>query len=283
MSARRDASPARAALEAPELPPGARPAWPVWSGFAAMGTGTAVVLVASIPLVPVAFTSVLGGAIGQLSLLVLILVQDAAYVGSAVGFARLRGKPRSWQFGLRPSPLLRTAGIALLATLVVLGFEIGFLELIGIGDDETDVLGTDGGFVAALAFSLAAIVVAPVAEELFFRGFVYRALRNRMAVWAACSINAAVFSLVHVQYLATPAVFVVIAVFAVGACLAYEYTGSIFAPIAMHAAFNTLATAGTDAGYAAPIGVGATVVLACVIVPTRLRHAPSPFPPLKPA
>ena len=269
----------RYALEAPELPPGARPRWPAWSAFAAMGTGTAVVLVASIPLVPVALTSVLGGAIGQLSLLVLILVQDAAYVGSAVGFARLRGKPRSWQFGLRPSPLLRTTGIAVLATAAVFGFEIGFLELVGVGEGETDALGTDGGFVAALAFSLAAIVVAPVAEELFFRAFVYRALRNRMRVWAACAINATVFALVHVQYLATPVVFVVIGVFAVGACLAYEYTGSIFAPIAMHAAFNTLATAGTDAGYAAPIGVGMTVVLACLVVPSRLRRAPSPFPP----
>ena len=268
----------RATLEAPELPPGARPRWPAWSGFAAMGTGTAAVLVASFPLLPVALTSGLDGAIGQLSLLVLILVQDAVYLGAAVGFARLRGKPRSWQFGLRPSPLLRTAGIAVLATGAVLGFEIGFLELIGAGEGENDALGTDGGFVAALAFSLAAIVVAPVAEELFFRAFVYRALRNRMRIWAACSINAAVFSLVHLQYLATPAVLVVIAVFAVGACLAYEYSGSIFAPISMHAAFNTLATAGTDAGYAAPIGVGVTVVLACLIVPGRLRRAPSPFP-----
>lgn len=276
MSARRSDG---RALEAPELPPGARPRWPAWSGFAAMGVGTAVVLVASIPLVPVALTSVLDGGIGQLSLLVLILVQDAAYVGSAVGFARLRGRPRSWQFGLRPSPLLRSAGIAVLATAVVLGFEVGFLELVGAGEGDTEPLGTDGGFVAALAFSLAAVVVAPVAEELFFRAFVYRALRNRMRVWAACSINAGVFSIVHVQYLATPAVLVVIAVFAVGACLAYEYSGSIFVPIAMHAAFNTLATAGTDAGYAAPIGVGVTVILACLIAPSRLSRAPSPFPP----
>lgn len=264
----------------PELPLGARPRWEPWSALAAMGGGTVAVLVLSFPLLPVAFSSIAGGAVGALALLVLILVQDAVYVGAAIGFASLRGRPRAWQFGLRSTPVLRTAGIAVLATVAVLGFEVGFIELVGIDEGDTDELGTGDGFVPALAFSLAAIVVAPVAEELFFRGFVYRALRNRFRVWSACAINAIVFSLVHVQYLGTPLVFVVIAVFAIGACLAYEATGSIFVPIAIHAAFNTLATAGTDAGYAVPIAIGSTVVIACVLAPVRLGRAPSPFPPL---
>ena len=72
--------------------------------------------------------------------------------------------------------------------------------------------------------------------------------------------------------------FVVIGVFAAGACLVYEATGSLFAVIAIHAIFNTLATAGTDAGYAVPISVGTAVLAACVLVPRRLGPAPSPFP-----
>jgi membrane protease YdiL (CAAX protease family) len=245
-----------------------------------MGVGTAVLLVASIPLVPVVISSAADGPVGQLALLVLILVQDAAYGGAAVGFAWLRGRPRRWQFGLRPTPLWRTAAIALLVTLLVLGFEIGFVDLADVDEGGTDVLGTDDGVVAAIAFSLAAIVVAPVAEELFFRAFLYRSLRNRLRVWSACAINAVVFSSVHVQYFAEPKIFVIIAVFAVGACLLYELTGSVFAPIAMHATFNTLATAGTDAGYVVPIAVGVLVVSACVLVPVRLGRGPSPFPPL---
>jgi membrane protease YdiL (CAAX protease family) len=244
-----------------------------------MGAGTVVVFVAGLPLLPVALSSISTGAIGALALLVLILVQDAAYIGAAVGFAWLRGRPRAWQFGLRSTPVKRTVAIAVIATVAVLGFEIGFLELVGVDEQDTDQLGTSDGFVPALAFSLAAIVVAPVAEEIFFRGFVYRALRNRFRVWSACAINAIVFSLVHVQYLGLPLVFVVIAAFAVGACLAYEATGTIFVPIAIHAAFNTLATAGADAGYVVPIAVGTAVVLACVAVPVRLGSAPSPFPP----
>ena len=127
---------------------------------------------------------------------------------------------------------------------------------------------------------MAAIVVAPVAEELFFRAFVYRSLRNRLRVWAACAINALVFASVHVQYYVEPKIFVIIGAFAVGACLLYEITGSVFAPIAMHAVFNTLATAGTDAGYVVPIAVGALVVAACIAAPVRLGRAPSPFPAL---
>ena len=70
----------------------------------------------------------------------------------------------------------------------------------GIDDSDTDELGTDEGFVPALAFSLAAIVVAPVAEEFFFRAFFYRALRNRLRVWSACLITRSCSPSLHLQY-----------------------------------------------------------------------------------
>ena len=265
----------------PELPAGARPRWPPWTGFAAMGAGTIAVFVASMPLVPVALSSVSDGPLGSAALLVLILVQDAVYIGAAVGFAWLAsGRPRAWQFGLRATPLLRTAAIAAGIALAVLGFELWFVDAVGLDDTDTDALGTNEGFVAALAFSLAVIVVAPVAEELFFRAFFYRALRNRLRVWSACLINGVIFAAVHIQYVFTPLAFVIIFAFAIGACLAYEVTGSVFAPIAIHAVFNTLATAGTDAGYVVPIAVGTAVLVACVVVPAQLGRAASPFPPL---
>ena len=72
-------------------------------------------------------------------------------------------------------------------------------------------------------------MVAPVAEELFFRAFFYRALRNRLRVWSACLINALIFTSLHVQYFVVPEAFVIIAFFAVVACLVYEVTGSVFA------------------------------------------------------
>ena len=263
----------------PELPEGARPRWPPGYGFAAMGAGTAAVVVASVPLLPVVLSSTVEGGLGALALLLLVVVQDAGYMGAAVGFAHLRReRPRAWHFGLRAAPLRRTLLITTAATVAILGFELGFAELAGIDESDTDELGTDEGFVPALAFSLMAIVVAPVAEEFFFRAFFYRALRNKLRVWLACLITSVVFAALHLQYVTTPLVFVIIAVFAVGTCLVYEATGSLFSVVAIHAIFNTLATAGTDAGYAVPIAVGAAVLVACVLLPRKLGPAPSPFP-----
>ena len=262
----------------PELPESARPRWPPGYGFAAMGAGTAAVVLASFPLLPVVLSSTVDGPLGALALLLLVVVQDAGYMAAAVGFAYVRGRPRAWHFGLRATRVRPTVLITLAATAAILGFELGFAELVGIDESDTDELGTDEGFVPALAFSLAAIVVAPVAEEFFFRAFFYRALRNRLRVWSACLITSVVFAALHLQYVATPLVFVIIAVFAVGSCLVYEATGSLFTVIAMHAIFNTFATAGTDAGYAVPISVGAAVLVACVLLPWKLGSAPSPFP-----
>jgi uncharacterized protein len=269
---------ARGGLDWPELPAAARPRWPAWYGFAAMGAGTVVVSVAGIPLVPLVLFSVVDGAPGAVALLVLVLVQDVVYVATAVGFAWLRGRPRGWHFGLRRTPAKRTLLLTAAVAAAVLGFEIAFFELVPVDESKVDELGGGGGLVAAVAISLAAIVVAPVTEELFFRAFLYRALRNRMRVALACAVNALVFALVHVQYLAVPVVYVTIAVFAVAACLLYEATGSVLPCIAIHALFNTFALAGTAAGYGAPVLVGAVVILCCAVASRRLAPAPSPFP-----
>lgn len=263
----------------PELPAGARPRWPAWSGFAAMLAGTAVVAVLIIPLIPVVLLLEQDGAPGALALLVLLLVQDSAYVGTAIGFAFLRGRPRAWQFGLRPSRPRRTVVIAVVAGLLILGFELGYVELLDVDEGNVDDLGGAGSVLAALAVSLAVILVAPVTEELFFRAFFYRSLRNGLSVAPAALIDALVFGALHFQGTDSLMILPVIAVFGVGACLVYEATGSIFAPIALHAAFNTFAIASTDTGLAVPLVVGLLVLTACVVAPLRLGTAPSPFPP----
>ncbi|MFI5377506.1 MAG: 6,7-dimethyl-8-ribityllumazine synthase, partial [Candidatus Rokuibacteriota bacterium] len=51
-----------------------------------------------------------------------------------------------------------------------------------------------------LVAGLVACVGAPVAEEIFFRGFLYRSLRNSLSVAPACLISAVCFGLVHTQY-----------------------------------------------------------------------------------
>lgn len=243
-----------------------------------MGAGTVALAVALVPVVPVLLFSEAGGASGAIALFVLVLLQDATYVSTAVGFAFLRrGSPRLWHFGLRATPPKRTMLIAAGAALAIFGFEFSYLELLGVDETNVEDLGGGANVIAALAVSLTVIVVAPVTEELFFRAFFYRALRNRFRVWSATLIDGTVFGALHFQGWGSVEILPVIAFFGFGVCLVYEATGNIFATIAIHAAFNTLATAGTDAGYAIPILVGLAVIGSCVAVPRALGPAPSPF------
>ncbi len=258
----------------PELPLAARPRWPAWMAPAAFFSAFGVTIVAGFPLLPVALLTEAGDAVAGIALLVLVLVQDAALVGIAVFFAARRVKPQPWHFGLRATPFWLTVGLAVLGGLLILGFEVGLLELFGTDAPEDELASSN--IVGAIAVGLAVIVVAPVTEELFFRGFFYRALRTRMRVVWAVLIDSLVFASIHVQYISNPEIFIVIGMFAAVACLVYEKTGSIFACIAIHATFNTVASLGSFPVVAIVIGVA--MLTACLLVPRRLGVAPSPFP-----
>jgi uncharacterized protein len=94
---------------------------------------------------------------------------------------------------------------------------------------------------------VSAVVVAPIAEELFFRGMLYQALRRRMGAWSAIAISATVFAAAHIlQELdgqAGPVAFVLILPLGVLLGWLFERRGSLAAPIAVHAAFNLITVA----------------------------------------
>lgn len=82
----------------------------------------------------------------------------------------------------------------------------------------------------------AALVAAPVAEEIFFRGFLFGALRRRFRFAVAAALSGAVFGVFHVIPLLIPVMILV----GVGLAYIYERRGSLFASIAAHSAFNVL-------------------------------------------
>ena len=49
----------------------------------------------------------------------------------------------------------------------------------------------------AIATGVLLIVVAPLAEEFFFRGFLYQALRNSFGVWPGAVLSGLVFGVIH--------------------------------------------------------------------------------------
>ena len=100
------------------------------------------------------------------------------------------------------------------------------------------------------------IVVAPTAEEFFFRGFFYRALRTRMGVLAAALLDGLLFGAIHYSGSKTAVLLPVLALLGFMFCLVYERTGTLFATIGLHALNNCVAYgAGThEWGVAGAVG-----------------------------
>jgi uncharacterized protein len=258
----------------PELPEAARPRWPPWYGPVALFTSLSGIAFFAAPLVPVILTTGISETLEALGLLVLLMVQDGVLVGAALLFASFTRSPRPWHFGVRSTRFWPTAGWTAVGFAALLGFELAYIELFDVAETNVEELGKDEPF-AGLAVTLAVIVIAPAAEELFFRGFFYRALRSRLRIWSAALIDGVVFGSLHFQSPDSAIILPVIAVFGVGQCLVYERTGSLFAVIAIHAAFNAVAMLGV--APVAAVLIGLLVIAGCVGLPRRLGPAPSPF------
>jgi membrane protease YdiL (CAAX protease family) len=102
---------------------------------------------------------------------------------------------------------------------------------------------SEGGWLLAGALAL---VIAPVAEELLFRGVLFPALRNRFGLVTGVAGSAAAFGFAH--YLPGDPVDVVVTIAAatamgVGLAIQYERRGTLVAPLSAHIAFNILGLA----------------------------------------
>jgi uncharacterized protein len=272
---RRSARERIAPPEPPELPEAAKPQWPPSFGPAALFGSLTAIVVAGSPLLPVILTYGISDALAGIALLALLLVQDGLLVLAAVLFASIKRRPPRWHFGIRTTRLWPTLGWTLLGFGVMIGFEFGYIELFDVDASNVDDLGEDN-LIAGFAVAIAVIVVAPVAEEIFFRAFFYRALRTRLRVWSAALIDGIVFGALHFQGIDTAIILPVIAMVGVGQCLVYERTGSLFAVIAIHAAFNTVAMLSVAPLPAILIGV--SVILGCLLAPLKAGRWPSPVP-----
>jgi membrane protease YdiL (CAAX protease family) len=86
-----------------------------------------------------------------------------------------------------------------------------------------------------LVFGVAAIVLAPLAEESVFRGILYPTIKQqgypRVALWG----TSGVFAVMH----ANEATFLPLLIFALVLVYLYETFGNLLAPIVAHSLFNT--------------------------------------------
>lgn len=106
------------------------------------------------------------------------------------------------------------------------------LTRLGVPLQQWSFTTTEGGW---LAFGVA-VLVTPIIEELYFRGFLFRGLMLHHRPWMAFIISAALFAALH------PPVLVMVEVFIVGLLLAYvmRETRSIWPGVVIHALNNAI-------------------------------------------
>jgi membrane protease YdiL (CAAX protease family) len=148
-------------------------------------------------------------------------------------------KELGWQWGRLP----RTVTFGTLGSLVALGLSYGAFFLIylifsllagrGPVSGETESMQDLGSGYLALVI-VVVVILAPIFEELFFRGLFYPALRRRTGPTWAIIINGVVFGVIHFQPL------FMLSLILVGIVLAYLYekTDSLAAPIIAHSLYN---------------------------------------------
>ena len=262
----------------PELPEGASPRWPPWYA----GVGFLVAICAT--LIAVGIVSVfVTGADGSAEddptfTVVATLMQSAVFIGTAVLFASFTRRPKAWHFGLRRTRLWPAVGWTALGMFTFYFFAAVYSVAVQPDAEQTvaEDLGSGQGTFGLIAAGVMIVCVAPFAEEFFFRGFFYKALRSRFVPLAAAAIDGALFGLIHFDFSGSDALLILppLALLGFIFCLVYEKTGSLYPVIAMHSINNSIAYGAQADGWEVSAVLGPLMLAACFLLP-RLS-APQP-------
>lgn len=171
------------------------------------------------------------------------LILTAVVVLILVGFLVIRGFNIDALAGLSKVGIGRAIAIGAILLLMAYPF-VGLADTImqhflGRGTSRQSIVELFSGsqtMQQRILIIILAVAVAPAAEEIVFRFFLYGVLRRYFGITAALLINALLFAAVH-QHLPSFA-----PLFVLGTCftLAYEWSGSILVSMTMHALFNSV-------------------------------------------
>ena len=259
----------------PELPEGASPHWPAWYA----GVGFLVALISTLLVV-----GIVAAATGTTSddqdasfTVIATFLQGVIFIGTAVLFASFTRRPRAEHFGLRPTPFWPAVGWAGLGIATFYGLVLLYTLILQPDAEQTVAqdLGAEQGTFGMIAAGFMVVCVAPVAEEFFFRGFFYRALRSRYSVLAAAGLDGLLFGVIHYDFSGPDALLILppLALLAFIFCLVYERTGSIYPTIALHALNNAIAFGVTVDDASVSLVFGALMLVACATVPRAQQTA----------
>jgi uncharacterized protein len=237
----------------PPVPPPPPPAPRPWGPWASLGLGLVVVLVLIVAQTAAAVGYCLAVGVRDFGETAAGLTRNGLFLGlatvlSAPAVIALTVLFASQRRGLTARRYLalqrvswRTMGLWL---AVGLGAQVvAQLASRLVGESSAEEFMRDvyrsAGFLPLLVFAL--VVVAPIQEELLFRGFLFPGLsQSALRSGGAIIYTAVGWSLLHVQYDLPAVVGVLVLGLALG--IARARTGSLYIPIAMHMLNNAVAT-----------------------------------------
>jgi membrane protease YdiL (CAAX protease family) len=223
-------------------PPGAERVPPPWGGvdiFLALLTGLVLATVVGVPLFLV-LTSVGQGPSPTVGL-VTFGIDGYACLSLTTWWFCLRRRGAPWaSVGFARPPWGAVAAMVPLS--IGLLFANGVLVVLtsfllgGLENPQGEAL-APGGVLSTPSFLLLfflVALVAPVSEEMIFRGVLYRYLRARRGVASAVALSAAAFALAHV----VPVLLLALFVLGIALALVAERSSSLYPAIALHALNN---------------------------------------------
>ena len=181
-----------------------------------------------------AFSTIVGAAIYALTLLIVVgvpwLVKKSRTTKTEIGLQRA---PSWFDIGIAPVAFI-TYLIISAAVMAVAMSTLTFIDFQQAQD--TGFTQISAQYETILAF-LTLVVIAPIAEEIVFRGYLLGKLRKYAPLWISILITSLLFALVHFAWNVGIDVFVLSIVL----CLLRVWSKSLWAPILVHMIKNGVA------------------------------------------
>jgi hypothetical protein len=218
----------------------------VWSPFLVVLAAFVTVLLAQIVVVVVAelaggdAESVSGTDAATIGFTVVLDISLVAWTVATVAWLGSQ-RPSPAAFGLR-IPRWRSALGWTLAAYATFWFAAAIVGIAFGQPEEQDIvvdLKAEDSVLVLTGFAIMTCFLAPLAEEFFFRGFLFRVLHERTNVVIAVAVTGIAFGLVHLpsgDWIGT----IVLSLFGMALCVLFYLTSSLVPCIMLHAFHNSI-------------------------------------------
>jgi len=153
----------------------------------------------------------------------------------------------AWLFSVRSLPhKLRVWGFRrptaaffwTIPTVLFAAYVVSYANDAAFNPPEQDIVESFPPTAAGIVlFAIVAVVMAPLCEEIFFRGFVFKGFATSWGWVTGAVVSGALFSLAHLQL----TLFLPLFTLGFGLAWVYQRTGSLWTSVALHATFNGVA------------------------------------------